>query len=153
MTPSPTSEATTVSSPLGIIMNGVTGRMGYRQHLVRSILAIRDSGGLELADGLAQLVVALAHLQAEVVHPHPATARDGRSVGAHLDQQQLVVGPARREGRGREVQRHVTAHLPPPEDVAVEPARPLQVADVQDEMAELLDFHGENLLLRSPVER
>ena len=25
-------------------MNGVTGRMGYRQHLVRSILAIRDAG-------------------------------------------------------------------------------------------------------------
>jgi predicted dehydrogenase len=34
-----------------IAMNGVTGRMGYRQHLVRSILAIRDQGGLELADG------------------------------------------------------------------------------------------------------
>jgi predicted dehydrogenase len=45
------SEENTVSTPLGIIMNGVTGRMGYRQHLVRSILAIRDSGGLELADG------------------------------------------------------------------------------------------------------
>ncbi|WP_163506310.1 Gfo/Idh/MocA family protein [Fodinicola acaciae] len=34
-----------------IAMNGVTGRMGYRQHLVRSILAIRDAGGLELPDG------------------------------------------------------------------------------------------------------
>ena len=34
---------------LRIIMNGVTGRMGYRQHLVRSILAIRDDGGVELA--------------------------------------------------------------------------------------------------------
>jgi predicted dehydrogenase len=34
-----------------IIMNGVTGRMGYRQHLVRSILAIRDDGGVALADG------------------------------------------------------------------------------------------------------
>ncbi|TWP34147.1 Gfo/Idh/MocA family protein [Leekyejoonella antrihumi] len=32
-------------------MNGITGRMGYRQHLVRSILAIRDEGGVELADG------------------------------------------------------------------------------------------------------
>ncbi len=32
-------------------MNGVTGRMGYRQHLVRSILAIREQGGLELGDG------------------------------------------------------------------------------------------------------
>ncbi|MFH0244253.1 Gfo/Idh/MocA family protein [Streptomyces sp. HK10] len=34
-----------------IAMNGVTGRMGYRQHLVRSILAIREQGGLELGDG------------------------------------------------------------------------------------------------------
>ena len=33
-----------------VIMNGVSGRMGYRQHLVRSILAIRDQGGVVLAD-------------------------------------------------------------------------------------------------------
>ncbi|MGI5326580.1 Gfo/Idh/MocA family protein [Actinomadura nitritigenes] len=36
---------------IGIVMNGVTGRMGYRQHLLRSILAIREQGGLRLADG------------------------------------------------------------------------------------------------------
>ena len=36
---------------VGVIMNGVTGRMGYRQHLVRSILAIRDQGGVTLRDG------------------------------------------------------------------------------------------------------
>jgi len=36
---------------LRIAMNGVTGRMGYRQHLVRSILPIREAGGVELADG------------------------------------------------------------------------------------------------------
>jgi predicted dehydrogenase len=34
-----------------VIMNGVTGRMGYRQHLVRSVLAIRDDGGITLPDG------------------------------------------------------------------------------------------------------
>ncbi len=34
-----------------ILMNGVTGRMGYRQHLLRSVLAIRDEGGVPLADG------------------------------------------------------------------------------------------------------
>jgi predicted dehydrogenase len=34
-----------------IAMNGVTGRMGYRQHLVRSVLALRDQGGILLADG------------------------------------------------------------------------------------------------------
>ena len=36
---------------LGVIMNGVSGRMGYRQHLVRSILAIREQGGVLLSDG------------------------------------------------------------------------------------------------------
>lgn len=36
---------------IGVVMNGVTGRMGYRQHLVRSILAIREQGGLPLGDG------------------------------------------------------------------------------------------------------
>ncbi|MFE9400404.1 Gfo/Idh/MocA family protein [Streptomyces sp. NPDC006530] len=34
-----------------IAMNGVTGRMGYRQHLVRSLLALREQGGLDLGDG------------------------------------------------------------------------------------------------------
>ncbi|MFD7667079.1 Gfo/Idh/MocA family protein [Streptomyces sp. NPDC059788] len=34
-----------------IAMNGVTGRMGYRQHLVRSILALQEQGGLDLGDG------------------------------------------------------------------------------------------------------
>jgi predicted dehydrogenase len=32
-------------------MHGVTGRMGMNQHLIRSILAIRDAGGVVLSDG------------------------------------------------------------------------------------------------------
>lgn len=36
---------------IGIIMNGVTGRMGTTQHLVRSIVALRDQGGVELPNG------------------------------------------------------------------------------------------------------
>jgi predicted dehydrogenase len=36
---------------IGIIMHGVTGRMGTNQHLVRSILEIRKQGGVALADG------------------------------------------------------------------------------------------------------
>ncbi|TCR82496.1 Gfo/Idh/MocA family oxidoreductase [Rhizobium sp. BK376] len=40
-----------VAKSLGIIMHGITGRMGYNQHLVRSILAIRDQGGLLLSNG------------------------------------------------------------------------------------------------------
>ncbi|WP_018348290.1 Gfo/Idh/MocA family protein [Longispora albida] len=43
---------------ISILMNGVTGRMGYRQHLVRSVLAIRDQGGLVLPDG-------------EILYPEP----------------------------------------------------------------------------------
>jgi len=35
----------------GIIMNGVTGRMGLNQHLIRSILTIRAQGGVALSDG------------------------------------------------------------------------------------------------------
>ena len=38
---------------VGIIMNGVTGRMGLNQHLIRSILAIRKQGGVALGDGSA----------------------------------------------------------------------------------------------------
>ena len=36
---------------LGIIMNGVTGRMGMNQHLIRSIVAIRAQGGVTLKNG------------------------------------------------------------------------------------------------------
>jgi predicted dehydrogenase len=36
---------------LGIVMYGVTGRMGLNQHLVRSILAIRQEGGVVLPNG------------------------------------------------------------------------------------------------------
>jgi predicted dehydrogenase len=34
-----------------VALNGVTGRMGYRQHLVRSLLGIREQGGVQLSDG------------------------------------------------------------------------------------------------------
>ena len=36
---------------LGIIMHGVTGRIGTNQHLVNSVLAIAKEGGLPLANG------------------------------------------------------------------------------------------------------
>ena len=38
---------------IGIIMNGVSGRMGTNQHLLRSIAAIRGDGGIGLPDGTA----------------------------------------------------------------------------------------------------
>ncbi|NJQ16836.1 Gfo/Idh/MocA family protein [Streptomyces bohaiensis] len=45
------SASATERRTIKIAMNGVTGRMGYRQHLVRSILAIREQGGIDLGDG------------------------------------------------------------------------------------------------------
>ena len=36
---------------LGLIMHGITGRMGLNQHLLRSILTIREQGGVLLPDG------------------------------------------------------------------------------------------------------
>src|SRR5581483_12263264 len=36
---------------IGIIMNGVTGRMGTNQHLIRSIVALREQGGIALPNG------------------------------------------------------------------------------------------------------
>ncbi len=36
---------------IGIIMNGVTGRMGTHQHLMRSMVAIRDQGGIKVGEG------------------------------------------------------------------------------------------------------
>ncbi len=36
---------------IGLVMHGVTGRMGMNQHLIRSIAAIRQDGGIPLANG------------------------------------------------------------------------------------------------------
>lgn len=58
-------------------MNGVTGRMGHRQHLVRSILALRDQGGLDLGDGT-------------VLWPEPVlVGRRGRTLRALADRHGL----------------------------------------------------------------
>ena len=35
---------------IGIIMNGVTGRMGTNQHLARSITAIIKQGGIKVSN-------------------------------------------------------------------------------------------------------
>lgn len=62
------------SHRVGIIMNGVTGRMGTNQHLIRSICAIRKQGGVKISDGevimpetllVGRNEAKLAHLAAE----------------------------------------------------------------------------------------
>ena len=39
------------SQRLGLIMHGVTGRMGMNQHLIRSIVALRKEGGVKMSNG------------------------------------------------------------------------------------------------------
>jgi predicted dehydrogenase len=43
-------ESMSATHAVGIIMNGVTGRMGLNQHLRRSICAIMQQGGIKLSD-------------------------------------------------------------------------------------------------------
>ena len=52
-----------------VAVNGVTGRMGYRQHLVRSLLSIRDQGGVPLDDGT-------------VIYPEPVLVGRERAAAA-----------------------------------------------------------------------
>ncbi|MGC0249950.1 Gfo/Idh/MocA family protein [Pseudactinotalea sp. Z1748] len=63
------------TTTLRIAMNGITGRMGYRQHLLRSILPIRDAGGVVLDDGTKVqvepiLVGRREHALAEIAREH-----------------------------------------------------------------------------------
>jgi predicted dehydrogenase len=62
-----------------VALNGVTGRMGYRQHLVRSLLSIREQGGVQLSNGTS-------------VYPEPILV--GRS-------EERLRGIAERHGLGR----------------------------------------------------
>ena len=71
-------------------MNGVTGRMGYRQHLVRSILAIREQGGVPLGDGERVLA------RAGPGRPQRGQAGRARRAARH---RRLHHRPRRRPGR------------------------------------------------------
>ena len=71
---------------LGIIMHGVTGRMGMNQHLIRSIVAIREQGGVALSDGDAR------HARPDPGRPQ---RREGRGAGASARHRALDHRPRR----------------------------------------------------------
>ena len=75
---------------VGIIMNGVTGRMGTNQHLVRSINAIRAQGGVALADG------ARDHARPDPRRPQRG---EGRGAGAGARRRALDDRPRRARSR------------------------------------------------------
>ena len=74
---------------LGIIMNGVTGRMGTNQHLIRSIVAIRQQGGVPLPDGDALFPDPI--LVGRSLHPEAGTVVDDLAV-THPDDPLGVLG-------------------------------------------------------------
>jgi predicted dehydrogenase len=77
---------------LRIVMNGVTGRMGYRQHLVRSILPLRDQGGIVLPDGSRVTVEPVLVGRNEVKHKELAVQHDVELYSTDLDA--LISDPA-----------------------------------------------------------
>ena len=105
-------------SRLGIIMHGVTGRMGLNQHLIRSILAIRAQGGVALANG-------------DRVMPDPIiVGRNGDKLAAIAKAQsqaiaQLATQIATLSGPGRSI-RTSTAPIPRIEDIFSQPLPPLE---------------------------
>ena len=64
-----THRETPMTRSIGIIMNGVTGRMGLNQHLRRSIHAIIQQGGVRTSDG-------------DPAHHRPRLRRDHHSTAA-----------------------------------------------------------------------
>src|SRR5271155_2245148 len=81
---------------------------------------------------LAKGVVAIANLQAEVVHADPPALWDRFGSATYLDQQELVMRPA--SGKGCYADNGFTFlwdHLTPPEDVSIEAGRAIRVFHVQ----------------------
>ena len=81
---------------IGIVMHGVTGRMGTNQHLLRSILAIMRDGGVHAGDVTIMPRPVLAGRNAEKLralaeeHRHPNT---GEPFPWTTDVESAVRGP------------------------------------------------------------
>jgi hypothetical protein len=88
---------------------------------------------------LSKLIVGLADLEPEVVQAHPWRRRDRCRPLTDLEQEELVMRPARGE-HGADLAE--AGDLLPPQDVLVEVTGPLQVPHVQHDVSELLDLHG-----------
>jgi hypothetical protein len=65
---------------IGIIMNGVTGRMGANQHLGRSIAAIRKQGGIQLSDQSTAVLRKKADVLAAELEPRAYDVWHDRAV-------------------------------------------------------------------------
>jgi len=92
---------------LGIIMNGVTGRMGTNQHYLRSLLAIIQQGGVRIndADVIMPELVLIGRNNAKLealaaMAPEGANIRYTTDLGAALaDQNNVIYFDAQTTGR------------------------------------------------------
>ncbi len=70
---------------LGIIMNGVTGRMGTNQHYIRSILAIMKQGGVKIGEGETIMPVPILVGRSQAKLAQLAALGEGISTTTDLD--------------------------------------------------------------------
>src|SRR3984893_1885521 len=99
---------------------------------------------LDVLHGVAQLVVAVADLEAEVIEPDVPSLGKRLGILPHLDEQQLVVSASAAEQRDRKATKGAAARrlqLLPAEYVAIEGGRALDIAHIQDEVSEFLHLH------------
>jgi|SRR5579875_17034 len=76
---------------VGIILNGVTGRMGLNQHLRRSIFAIMEQGGLRLSE--TEVIVPRPLLVGRNAHKLDAIAREFGGLAYSTDLDQALADP------------------------------------------------------------
>src|ERR1700686_84875 len=99
---------------------------------------------LDVLHRIAQLVVAVADLEPEVVEPDVPPLRQRLGVLPDLDEQQLVMrAPAAEQSDRKPTKRSFGRRLQllPAEYVSVEGCGALDIAHIEDEVPQLLDFH------------
>src|ERR1700761_4745098 len=76
---------------IGIILNGVTGRMGLNQHLRRSIYAMMQQGGLKLSE--AEVILPRPLLVGRNAHKLEAISREFGGLPYSTDLDQALADP------------------------------------------------------------
>ena len=89
---------------IGIILNGVTGRMGTNQHYIRSLLAIMQQGGVKVPDGetIMPLPILVGRNEAKLAQlsaMHPGVRYTTDLGGALADPANVIYFDAQTTGR------------------------------------------------------
>jgi predicted dehydrogenase len=97
-----------------VAMNGVTGRMGTNQHLVRSLMAIRAQGGVELPGGgpaiwPEPLLVGRSEAKLRVLAERHGLERFTTSLGEALEECEVYFDAAATSARAEGMERAIAA--------------------------------------------